>query len=282
MKRFKVLAIVFCILFMPCAIAEESSNELLMKARTSVARGDIKAALELADKALKSDEKNMKAYFLRGQLFDLHRDFPRAIADFNSVLRSEPESAAVLQARGCAYFRNGDFDQSIADFDKVIELDPQQSPHHWQRGIALYYAKRFADGRKQFELHQTVNGNDVENAAWHYLCVARIEGVEKARAALIEIRRDGRVPMMEVFALFGGKAKPEDVIAAAKAGNPSAENLKNQLFYAHLYLGLYFEAAGDDKLAREHIFKSVDAFSSEGYMGDVARVHAAVLRKAAK
>ena len=54
--------------------------------------------------------------------------------------------------------------------------------------------------------------------------------------------------------------------------------MDNRLFYAHLYLGLYYDATGDTKLAREHIFKAA-AFKADHYMGDVARVHAGLLKK---
>jgi len=38
-------------------------------------------------------------------------------------------------------------------------------------------------------------------------------------------------------------------------------------------LGLYFEAIGDEKEAREHITKAAGEFRVNDYMGDVARVH---------
>ena len=122
----------------------------------------------------------------------------------------------------------------------------------------------------------------MENAVWHYLCAARTSGIEKARESLIPIERDGRVPMMQVHALFAGQLKPDDVLAAAKAGNPAPAELDNHLFYAHLYLGLYHEAAGNTRLAREHIFKAAADFKADHYMGDVARVHAQVLRREMK
>ncbi len=118
-----------------------------------------------------------------------------------------------------------------------------------------------------------MNPNDVENAVWHFLCVARASGMEKARAALIPIQGDARVPMMEVHALFAGKLKPEDVLKAAGDGGPVTPQGNRQLFYAHLYLGLYFEVLGDDKQAREHITKAAGEFQTGDYMGDVARVH---------
>src|SRR5262245_23425320 len=71
--------------------------------------------------------------------------------------------------------------ESAAEFDQLARLVPDQAPQLWQRGIALYYAGRYEDCRAQFESHRTVNPNDVENAAWHFLCVARAESPQQAR-----------------------------------------------------------------------------------------------------
>jgi len=256
------------------------TQALLRSADASIKSGKPTEAIAIVDKILAADPKDFRALFLRGSAHDNLRNYPKAIADYDAGLKLNPKATLVYQKRGEAHFKNGNFKESIADFDKFIEAMPEQSPHHWQRGISLYYAGRFEDGRKQFELHQTVNPYDVENAVWHFLCVARTAGVEKAKAALIPIERDARVPMMQIHALFGDKARPEDVMAAAKAGNPA--NAENQLFYAHLYLGLYYEAIGNSKLTREHILKAATDFKAEHYMGDVARVHAQVLRRKAK
>lgn len=256
------------------------TQSLLRTADTSLRAGKPAEAIQITDTILAADPKDFRALFLRGSAHEQTTNSIQALADYDASLQANPKATVVHQKRGELHFKLGNFTASIADFDKFIEALPEQSPHHWQRGISLYYAGRFEDGRKQFELHQTVNPYDVENAVWHFLCVARASGAGKAKAALIPIERDARIPMMQIHALFGGKAKPEDVLAAAKQG--SAANQDNQLFYAHLYLGLYYEAIGDAKLAREHILKAATDFKAEHYMGDVARVHAAVLRKQAR
>jgi lipoprotein NlpI len=216
---------------------------------------------------------------MRAQMHTILHEHDKAIADMTELLKLDPSAARIHQARGAEHFRAGHIAESIADFDKFIAAHPDQDPHHWQRGISYYYAGRFADGRKQFERHQTVNPNDVENAVWHFLCHAREAGLEKARAALIPIEGDTRVPMSQIHSLFAGKLKPDDVMRAATAGDIPAERKARQVFYAHLYLGLYFEAIGDAKLAREHIEKSAADYRNHDYMGDVAHVHAEILRK---
>jgi len=173
--------------------------------------------------------------------------------------------------RGEEAFRRADIATSIREFDKAIEIEPRLSPHHWQRGISLYYANRFADCAKQFEIHRTVNPEDVENAVWHYLCVARAKNPETARKQFIPITADDRPAMMEVHALFAGRSTPDKVIAAAGTN-------RSGLFYAHLYVGLFHEAHGDRSRAIEHIRRAATDYPSDHYMGDVARVHLKLAR----
>ena len=258
-----------------------TAADLLKRAAAAIRQGEMTNALVLAAKAIATDPTNAGGYAVRGSIYERTGQHAKAIADFDEVLKRQPDAAAYYQRRGVEHFRLGHFQEAVADFDKTIELNPRFEPQHWQRGIACYYAGQFEKGRRQFELHQTVNEHDVETAAWHFLCVARLSGVDKARASLIPIEGDSRVPMKQIHELLAGKLKPEQVLTAARAGNPSPEQSKNQLFYAHLYLGLYFEARGETKKAREHLSKAAGEFNNDGYMGDVARVHWALLEPAA-
>ena len=164
-------------------------------------------------------------------------------------------------------FQAGRIEESVAGFDRLVKLAPSALPQLWQRGIALYYAGRFKDCRAQFESHRTVNPNDVENAAWHFLCVARAESAAKAKAALLPVGPDSRVPMSQIYQMFRGELTVEQVL---KAGNAQLEGQ----FYAELYSGLYLEALGNPDGALKHIRNAAtDRYSRFGYMHDVARVH---------
>lgn len=256
----------------------EDPAALYERVRAAARRGDLPEALELVTRAITAAPERPEGWMLRAQLHTLREDHGKAAADYGEVLKLDPKAAGAWQRRGEAHFRNGEIAKSIADFDRYLALSPAEKPHHWQRGISLYYAGRFTEGKQQFELHQTVNTQDVENAVWHYLCTARAESLAAARKQLIPIDGDPRIPMAQVHRLFAGKATPKEVIAAAEAG-PERTRAGEPLFYAHLYLGLYFEAAGDEKKAREHILKAAARAKANGYMGDVARVHAGMLRQ---
>ena len=274
----RLIGSLFCMAGCVISAAQNQTDidKLLNDAQAALRAGDSAKAISLANNAVTAAPTNAQVYWVRGRIHASQKNHHQAITDLTTVLKLEPRAPEVLQQRGFERFKVGSFDEAIADFDAAIQFVPKQEPYHWQRGIAQYYAGRYDDGRKQFELHQTVNSNDVENAVWHFICNSRLVGVDKAQAALLPIHGDTRVPMMKVYELFAGKAKPDDVLKdAAKDGTGAA--LKQQLFFAHLYLGLYYESHGKPDLAREHIGKAAHQYSQDHYMGDVARVHARVL-----
>jgi lipoprotein NlpI len=166
------------------------------------------------------------------------------------------------------HFAAGRLPDSLNEFDGLLRIAPDLLPQLWQRGIALYYGKRYADCRQQFELHRTVNPDDVENAAWHFLCVARQESPERARALLLPVGPDPRAPMREVYEMFRGTRTPDQVMAAAGKGASAR-------FYAFLYTGLYYEAMGKIAESRKQMEQAAaDQFADAGgYMHMVARVH---------
>lgn len=186
--------------------------------------------------------------------------------------QAQSPSPDTLLREGITAFYDAKPAESVAAFDKLIAIAPDAAPQLWQRGLSLYYTGDFAEGRKQFEIHQTVNPDDVENAAWHFICVAKKDGAEAARRVLIPISGDTRVPMKEVHDLFAGKGTEADVMKAAEAG-PDGESKRNHLCYAHLYLGLYYEALGDTEKAKLHMLQSAVDYKMDHYMGRCAQVH---------
>ena len=176
--------------------------------------------------------------------------------------------------KGEEHFFAGRIKESLAEWDAQVKEDPASLPGHWQRGLALYYAERYKEGRAQFETHQKVNSEDVENAAWHFLCVTKLENVEAARKAFIPITHDTRVPMKEIHALFAGKGTPEEVLKAVEPKEGISETaLDGRRCYAHLYLGLYYEVLGKTDKAKEHMLKAAELAPAANYMGRVAVVH---------
>ncbi|MBI1917517.1 MAG: tetratricopeptide repeat protein [Planctomycetes bacterium] len=254
------------------------SQEALLKNEFEKSAEAAKRALALGDKEL-TFGKTPRAYLAHGRAYELLGRHKEAVADFTRAIELDPKAAEAFNLRGSEQFKLGHLAESLADFDRFLKLRPDAVPGHWKRGITLYYLGKYDEGRKQFEGYEKVDTNDVENAVWHFLCVARKDGVKKARVSLLKIGKDQRVPMMEVYALFAGKAKREDVLKAAEADRPTAAQKNARLFYAHLYLGLYHEVHGNAERARKHLSEATDNHRVGHYMWDVARVHRDLLRK---
>lgn len=199
-----------------------------------------------------------------------------AVRSATAAIEANPQLADAHYLRGREHFRLGKIDESVKDFEHFVRLRPDLEPRQWELGISYYYAGQFEKGAKQFELYQTFYDNDVENSVWRYLCVARDKGVEKARETILLIQNDPRVPMMHIYDMFRAKLSPEEVLVAARAGQPSAEQFNRRLFYAHLYIGLFYEAEGNRELTKQHIVAARKHRLSH-YMWDVARHHATLL-----
>ncbi len=215
----------FCSFGVACFAQDKSSEELLAEALSAAQAGRRDEAVDLASRAIKADAKNDQALYVRGLLYEGVNQHAKAVADFTAAIEIEPSRADAYDHRGSEELKQGHAKQAIADFDRAIELDPPREAGHWRRGIAYYFAGQYREGAKQFEGYQTVDDNDVENAVWRFLCMARDQGLAPARKSLLKIKQDRRVPMMEVYALFAGQSKPEAVLAAARAGDPSAAEL---------------------------------------------------------
>jgi lipoprotein NlpI len=241
--------------------------------------GDYKKAVTCFTAALAKDPKNDDVYFHRAIAHEGLDQHVQALADCNKALELNPAAATVFNLRGAVHFKLAHFKESLADFDKFLESFPDKKVSHWQRGITCYYAGRFEEGYKQFEAYEKFDTNDVENAVWHYLCLAKHAGADTARNKLLKIGKDKRVPMVEVYDFFAGKCKPDDVLAACAKLKGSPEKYSRALFYAHLYLGLYYDVLGDSKRALEHLHEATEKHRIDHYMWDVARVHRDVLKK---
>ena len=269
-----------CVLAFAAAGRAADVDEFVRQARAALDRKDAAAALEAANKAVAADPKSPKATFIRGEAYAAQRKHAEAIKDYEATLALDKSFHLAVDRRGGERFKLGLVEESLADFDAFIKAVPEAGPAHWQRGISLYYAGKYADGAKQFFDGQDKWGADVENVFWHFLCNARKDGIDKARKELLTLKGpDKRVPMMQVNDMLHGKAKPEEVIATAEMADLKGDRKTEALFYAHLYVGLYHEAAGDAAKTREHLATAVEKHKIGHYMWDVANVHLARMKK---
>jgi lipoprotein NlpI len=170
-------------------------------------------------------------------------------------------------------FAEGRVAESVAGYDRLAALVPSAAPSLWQRGIGLYILGRYEDCAKQFLSFYKEAPNDLENAAWHFLCVARVHSIERARATMLDAGPDARILRQQIHEMLGGDRTPASLLELVRVSIPVAQ------FYAHLYVGLFCDASGDRAGAVEHLTAAAsDRYRGQGgFMNVVARVYAARL-----
>lgn len=277
--RFAIVLAAFCAQLTAPAESRGQIDAELRAARARLAASKFDSAVALATKIIQRDPKTVDAYVIRATALDELDQLEDATKDMTRAIELKPNQAGLHNLRGSTRFKAGDIKGSLADYDRAIKLSPGLNRRHWQRGIVCYYADKFADGARQFAAYQTYDDNDVENVVWRFACMARDVGVENARKEMLKVRRDRRVPMMEIYAMYRGEMTPDDVMKAAETETADAASLNYQRFYANYYVGLYLECIGKTDEARRYL-RQATKHKNDHYMWHVARVHAARLPKA--
>jgi lipoprotein NlpI len=202
-------------------------------------------------------------------------------ADLDTRLTEAKRSLLDAHSRmGDAQFFRGDFAGAFESYQRMVELDPGTDAGHWRKGIAAYYAGRYADGAAQFSQYHRFDNVDRENGIWKFLCEAKETDVATARKQLLKYDKADRPPLGEVYRLFTGEVEPrqlEDEFRDRAAAKSPAEQLP--FFYVDLYLGLYADAENRKDDALRYLASAVKnpgpqaAGYGPRYMWHVARVH---------
>ncbi len=201
-----------------------------------------------------------------------------AIENADGMVRLAPRDPGTALQAADIYLRAGKVEWAVRLFDRYLKSKRQDLPQLWQRGIALYFMGEYQAAASQFEVHRTVNPNDVENAAWHFLCVAKAESPSEAKAKLLPAPGDPRPPMDEVLKMLssGDQKIVTNKVESLPIGSKERESAQ---FYGDFYLGLYADATGRPDDARKFMYKAAEN-APRNYMGDVARVYAKQLKEA--
>ncbi len=204
-------------------------------------------------------------------------DNEAAIASADAMLRQNPDDPITARVAGDVYLRAGQVESATKQFNRFVRARPAEMPELWQRGISLYFTGDFGKAAKQFEEHRKVNPHDVENAAWHFLCVAKAKSVDQARRLVLPAPGDSRIPMQEVLEMLSSGDTDAVSTRVGAVPNGTADRDSAQ-FYGDFYLGLYADALGEKDRALTYMNRSAKE-APRNYMGDIARVYAKFLGK---
>lgn len=179
-----------------------------------------------------------------------------SLARLNDVITDRPSPQHHLRAE--VLFRLGRFKEAIADYDVAAALG---SPHDeyscWERGLAQYYAGDFAAGAAQFARYHEVGATDIENGLWRLMCIAEEKGLKAARESMFAYPSRRRPPFPALLDLYLDTGDADAVFEATQAEGLSPSEQTNRRFYAHYYVGKYYELMGQRDKARTEMAKAL-------------------------
>ena len=100
-----------------------TAEEYTARGRDYINIGKLGKAKKLFEKAIELSPGNAEAYFQRGFIFLITRNYSAAIGDFSLAIALEPDFADALFRRGTAYyFGEKDYHKAITDINRACEL----------------------------------------------------------------------------------------------------------------------------------------------------------------
>jgi tetratricopeptide (TPR) repeat protein len=119
------------------AAAPADADLMVLEATYWLRREDYNKARELVAAALKEDDQNAEAWFLRGLDRDLARDVSNAALDYRRAVDLAPDSPQYRGNLARALLETGKVDESIQEYRKISQFPlarVEQALGHWSRG----------------------------------------------------------------------------------------------------------------------------------------------------
>jgi putative PEP-CTERM system TPR-repeat lipoprotein len=205
------------------------SGLILLSAKTSILGGDFKHAQQLLEKALASDQGQLDAYVLLGQLYLLQNNVPEAIAEFQKLATLDSKSIPTATMLGILHQYQKNLPEAIKWYEKAVQINPRMAAPaannlaclyaegHGNLDQALQYAQYAVSGNPyQPEFHDTLG--------WIYYKKQMYEQALKPLSEAASMRPNDPILQFHVgqnFAQMGEDAKARKALTLALKLSPN-------------------------------------------------------------
>ncbi|WP_372365109.1 protein kinase [Candidatus Uabimicrobium sp. HlEnr_7] len=145
---------------------------------------DQQQALKYFDAAIKKLPSYSDAYFGKGLLFQMQKNYTAALEFYNKAININNSNAYYYSNRGGVYFRLSQYTKALQDYDRAIMLDPSHASYYVNRA-SIYsslslYEKVVDDCTKAIELR----GDDPVSYSKRGRALYRLRSFRKAKSDL--------------------------------------------------------------------------------------------------
>jgi tetratricopeptide (TPR) repeat protein len=197
-------------------------------------RGQDEQALEDFTEALRATPNDALAHYYRGVVEWRRGQVEQALRDYDDALRLDPRLAAAHGARGDVYRIRGDRARAIQEYDQAIRLNPKGQSAYLGRGLVRFDQGQLAEAVPDLSRATELDPDAIGAALYLYL--AREHLRQDGRPSLAAVaRRDLSQWPGPIVAMYLGRLKPKDLLAAMPQGNSTAQ--RTQRCQAYFYVG---------------------------------------------
>ena len=119
-------------------------------------------AKEAAERALRADPDLPQAHLALGYYrYQGLRDYPGALAEFETARRMAPGDAEIVAAIGYVERRLGRWDDTLAHIDQAIALDPRNTLLPLERATTLHNLRRYDEADRAYERALTLGPDNM-------------------------------------------------------------------------------------------------------------------------
>jgi lipoprotein NlpI len=171
-------------------------------------------------------------------------------------LKINPGLAEALNGWGLVFAKKGLYDRAIADYGATLKLKPDFAFAYTNLGKVYFYQGNFSEAAASFENRLKIKPLHVYPMLWLYLARARMGQDPKMELSdyMANVRKGHWI--YQAALLYLGKATPEQVLDAARKGNPHKRREREA--EAYFYIGEYYLVNGDEKAAAGYLRKVID------------------------
>ena len=211
---------------------------------------DYRAAITDFDSATVIRPGYAQAYNNLGNAYVALDAYQQAVAAYDEAILVKPDYALAYKNRGNAHTGAGFYDRAIADYDLAVGLAPDLAKAYNNRANAKYFLGRFAAASVDYEAALEIDPFDTYSMMWRYLAALRnrddpAEAVEALRSGLRDVDAE-RWPAVVAHHLLS-RATAEEVMAEIDGGD-TAKRVERQC-EAYFYLASAQLIAGDRQAA---------------------------------
>lgn len=113
----------------------DTTQEIHHRAADALLQGRLFEALQGFSEVLKLEPYNASAFYNRGTVHYLRREFELALQDFTSALKHRPGFAAAAMNRGVVFSNLGRLEEAMTDLNQAADLDPSNPDAFFNRAI---------------------------------------------------------------------------------------------------------------------------------------------------